>query len=101
LIMQSRGQLRRAQQQGEAKHQNVAKPLHVAQQVVDSLSDGQALAMAWLQQSSPVQPQDLDATQRPAKALLLEAVEAQWHQPLPVRTRHVDPGMATRADAQA
>ena len=100
-MMHRRGQRRRKQQEGETKHQDVAKPLHIAKQVVDALSDRQALAVARLQQAAPVQPQDLDSTQRPTKALLLESVEAQRHQALPVGTWHVDAGVAARQHAQA
>ena len=49
---------------------------------------------------SPVELEDLDTTERPAKALLLEAVEVERHQPLPVRRRVVDAAIAGAEHAQ-
>ena len=101
LVVHRGGRGRRQQEKREARHQNVAEPLHVAEEIVDALGYRQALAVAGHEHSTPVKSQDLHASQRPAKALLLEPVEAQGHQTVAKSFWNVDPRIAACQHPQA
>jgi len=47
LVMHGRGECRQEKQDGEAEHQDIAKPLDVAEEVVNALCDRQPLAATW------------------------------------------------------
>ena len=78
------------EQHREAEHQHVAEPLHVPDQVMEALRDGQLASAARQQQPRPMQPEDLDAAQSPAKPLLLQAFKGERHQPVSERPRLVN-----------
>ena len=100
--MQGGRRSRQQQQQRERGGQHIAEPVHAPQQIVDSLTRVQPeLAAADGSQLSPVHAQDLDAPQRPAKALLLEAVEGERHQPFAEYAALVDTDRAAAQHPQA
>ena len=80
-VMDGGGDGGQQQEEGEADGQQVAEPVHAAEEVMEALAPGEVQPMSRKRQQLPPLPaQDLDAPERPAEPLLLQAIETQWHQ---------------------
>src|SRR5207248_882569 len=101
-VMQGGGDGGQQQEGGEANRQQIREPVDAAEQVSKPLAQRQAKPM-WGkgQQLPPLAAQDLDPAERPSESLLLQPVEAQWHQAFAPNGRFVDAGRTQAEQAQA
>src|SRR5207302_7501958 len=101
-VMQGGGDGGQQQEGGEANRKQIREPVDAAEQVGKPLAQRQAKPM-WGkgQQLPPLAAQDLDPAERPSESLLLQPVEAQWHQAFAPNGRFVDAGRTQAEQAQA
>src|SRR5439155_25786122 len=69
------------QEDGEADGQQIAEPVHAAEEVMEALAPGEVQLMSGKrQQLPPLAAKDLDAAERPAEPLFLQAIKTERHQ---------------------